>query len=152
MAVTVRWAEPTDLETIIEFNCFLARESEGKELDLSLLRPGIAAALADRAKGPYLLAEEQGIILGQMAITFEWSDWRNGWFWWVQSVYVRPEARRRGVFTALFHHLEKEAGIDRTVIGIRLYVEEENHTAIQTYLKLNFKRTGYRVLEKYPLP
>src|SRR4051812_7958603 len=116
MALTIRRAAPTDAGTIVEFNRRLAEESEGKALDLGVLAKGVAAVLADPNKGPYYLAEEGGEVVGQMQITFEWSDWRNGWLWWIQGVYVRPDARRRGVFRALYHHVVEAARNDPEVI------------------------------------
>ncbi len=151
MTIRVRDAVPADAGAVIDFNLRLAQESEGKTLDPALVAPGVRAVLADPANGRYFLAEENGLIVGQMATTQEWSDWRNGWFWWFQSVYVRPEARRRGVFRALAEHVQQAAGNDPAVIGLRLYVDDANHAAQETYLRLGLKRTGYLVLEKYPL-
>ena len=105
MPWTVRAATPADAPLVIEFNRRLAEESEGKTLDPAVLGPGVRAALADPRKALYFLAEAEGSVAGQMMVTYEWSDWRNGWLWWIQSVYVRPEARRRGVFRALFEHV-----------------------------------------------
>src|SRR6202011_319691 len=147
----VRSALPADADTVIEFNRLLAVESEGKTLDAALLAAGVKAGLADPNKCRYFLAEENGALLGQMGITCEWSDWRNGWFWWIQSVYVRPEARRQGVFRALYEYVERMAREDPLVVGLRLYVEEANRAAQETYFKLGMTRTGYFVLEKYPL-
>jgi GNAT superfamily N-acetyltransferase len=147
----IRLATPADVDTVCEFNVRLARETEGKTLDLALLRPGVAAVLSDADKGFYYVAEIEGRVMGQLAITFEWSDWRNGWFWWIQSVYIHADARRQGVFRALFEHLEREAKRDPKVIGIRLYVEDENESAHATYERLGLKSTTYRVREKYPL-
>ena len=151
MPLAVRPATPADAPFIVEFNRLLAEESEGKALDLPLLAAGVAAGLADQSKALYFVAEEDGRVLGQVMVTFEWSDWRNGWFWWVQSVYVRPEARRRGVFRALFEYVCERARRDPQVIGLRLYVEEENRLAQQTYARLGLSPTGYRVMERYPL-
>jgi GNAT superfamily N-acetyltransferase len=147
----IRLATPKDADTVCDFNVRLARETEGKTLDLALLRPGVAAVLSDRDKGRYYVAEINGRIVGQMALTFEWSDWRNGWFWWIQSVYIHADSRRSGVFRSLFEHVEAEAKRDPVVIGIRLYVEDENTAAHATYEKLGLKATSYRVREKYPL-
>src|SRR5262249_19586039 len=138
--LNIRRATAADLEQVIEFNRLLALESEGKELDLEKLRPGVAAALADGHKGLYFLAELDAKALGQMGVTYEWSDWRNGWFWWIQSVYVRPEFRRRGVFRAIFEHIvqaAKKAG----VVGLRLYVERDNTIAHHTYQKMGYEWT-----------
>jgi GNAT superfamily N-acetyltransferase len=151
MPLTIRQAGPADAPVIVEFNCALAEESEGKTLDAATLEPGVNAVLADPLKGLYFLAEEDGRPVGQIALTYEWSDWRNGWFWWIQSVYVRKEARRKGVFRALYGHIEEKARRDPEVIGLRLYVEEKNESAQETYFKLGMERTGYFVLEKYPL-
>src|SRR5438128_1422996 len=123
MSVTIRRATPADAAIVAEFNRLLALESEGKTLDPAVLHPGVAAALADARKALYFVAEEADQVVGQLMITFEWSDWRNGWIWWVQSVYVRSDARRRGVFRALFDHALQTARQDAEVVGLRLYVE-----------------------------
>jgi len=151
MPLTVRRAVPADAQIIVEFNRLLAEESEGKTLDLAVLRAGVAAALADPHKGPYFLAEENGTPVGQMQVTYEFSDWRNGWFWWIQSVYVRPEGRRKGVFRTLYQHVAAEAKRDPEVIGLRLYVERDNVRAHQTYLGLGMAWTSYLMMEQYPL-
>src|SRR5689334_15390971 len=106
LSLRVRPATVADAEVVAEFNRLLALESEGKALDLQLLLPGVRAGLVDPSKCRYFVAEQDGKIVGQMAITYEWSDWRNGWFWWIQSVYVRPEARRQGVFRTIYRHIQ----------------------------------------------
>jgi ribosomal protein S18 acetylase RimI-like enzyme len=151
MSWTIRRAGLADAPVVIEFNRRLAEESEGKTLDAAVLRAGVEAALADPMKALYFVVEEEGIILGQLMLTTEWSDWRNGWMWWIQSVYVRAEARRRGVFRALYRHVEESARQNPAVIGLRLYVERDNVTAQHTYAELGMERTGYFVFEKYPL-
>src|SRR5437588_48141 len=151
MAIVIRQAGPADAGVVCHFNRLLARESEGKDLDVALLEPGVQAVLADPHKGLYFLAERDGEAIGQLGVTYEWSDWRNGWFWWIQSVYVRPQARRRGVFCALFDYVHAAAKNDPTVIGLRLYVERDNIAAQKTYRSLGMVETGYFVLEKYPL-
>jgi GNAT superfamily N-acetyltransferase len=151
MALTIRLGTAADVELIAEFNCRLAQESENKTLDRPVITAGVRAALADPHKGPYYLAEEDGVVLGQMQITFEFSDWRNGWLWWIQGVYVRAEARRRGVFRALYEHVYQLARQDPEVIGLRLYVERDNQAAQQTYLRLGMTWSNYLILEKYPL-
>jgi ribosomal protein S18 acetylase RimI-like enzyme len=150
MPLSIRRARSTDAEVIAEFNQRLALESEHKQLDPAILANGVAAALADPAKGWYFVAEEDGSVLGQLMITFEWSDWRNGWIWWIQSVYVRSEARRKGVFRALFEHVRQSASTAPGVVGIRLYVEKENLVAQQTYQRLGLDITGYLVMERCP--
>jgi GNAT superfamily N-acetyltransferase len=151
MAFTVRPAAAADRAVVVEFNRLLAEESEGKRLDPAVLDAGVRALFADPHKGCYFLAEEDGKVLGQLGLTYEWSDWRNAWLWWIQSVYVRPEARRRGVFRALFEHVRQAALRDPEVGGLRLYVDRQNHTAQQAYYDLGMKDTGYFVLEKYPI-
>jgi GNAT superfamily N-acetyltransferase len=151
MPLSIRRAGPADAAIVTEFNRLLAAESEGKTLDAAVLAAGVASGLADPRKGVYFLAEEDGVAVGQIMFTTEWSDWRNGWFWWIQSVYVRPAERRRGVFRALFEHVDQAARADGHVIGLRLYVERENHVAQETYRRMGMEAAGYLVFERYPL-
>jgi ribosomal protein S18 acetylase RimI-like enzyme len=151
MPIEVRRATPADAAVIVEYNRRLARETEGKELDLAVLSAGVAAALADPARALYFVAEDGGEVVGQLMVTTEWSDWRNGWMWWIQSVYVRADARRSGVFRGLYEHLVAAARRDPAVIGLRLYVERENHAAQETYSRLGMSRTEYLLFERYPL-
>ncbi|HVS35180.1 MAG TPA: GNAT family N-acetyltransferase [Gemmataceae bacterium] len=151
MPWTIRQAGPADAPIIVEYNRRLAAETESKTLDPAVTAAGVAAALDDPdGKGPYFLAVEQGAVIGQLQITYEWSDWRNGWFWWIQGVYIRAEDRRRGVFRSLYRHvvdLARKTG----VVGIRLYVERENHAAQRTYTDLGMKETSYLLLELWPV-
>jgi ribosomal protein S18 acetylase RimI-like enzyme len=149
--LTVRRATPADVAVVVEFNRLLARESEGKALDPAVLTPGVAAALADPHKGFYFLAEQDGRAVGQMMFTYEWSDWRNGWFWWLQSVYVEADARRQGIFHLLCGHVQELARQDPTVIGVRLYVEIDNDVAQAVYRGHGLAPTTYVVMEQYPL-
>jgi GNAT superfamily N-acetyltransferase len=149
--LTLRRATPADAPTVVEFNRRMAEESEGIHLDPTVLAAGVAASLADPDKALYFVAELDGQVVGQLMLTREWSDWRNGWIWWIQSVYVRPEARRRGIFRALYEHVHAAAVADPGVIGLRLYVDQDNLNAQQTYLKLRMERTRYLVLERIPL-
>src|SRR5713101_3041035 len=119
MPITIRRGTPADIPVIVDFNRRLAEESEGKALDIHALTAGVSAAMDDPSRGPYYLAVEGETILGQMQITFEWSDWRNGWIWWIQGVYVQFEARRRGVCRALYERVFEEAGRAGNVIGFR---------------------------------
>jgi GNAT superfamily N-acetyltransferase len=151
MPLATRRAVPSDAPIIVEFNRLLALESEGKTLDPAVLGRGVAAGLADPRKSIYFVAEEDGVPIGQIMFTTEWSDWRNGWFWWIQSVYVRQESRRRGVFRALFEHVQQAARTDPEVIGLRLYVERENHVAQETYRSMGMTEAGYVVFERFPL-
>ncbi len=117
-------------------------------LEPRVVEPGVIAVLSDPGKGRYFVAESGGEIVGQVMITFEWSDWRNGNLWWLQSVYVRDDARGHGVFRALFHHLEKEARAEQNVAGLRLYMYDTNSRARQSYERIGMKPTHYQVFEK----
>ena len=143
----IRPAVPADVTLIAEFNTLLARQTEARDLDPERVKSGVAALLADPAKGTYYLAELEEQILGQLLITTEWSDWRNGWFWWIQSLYVREDARGRGVFRALFTHIEQKAMSLPDVCGLRLYVETDNERARTTYERLGMTLTSYRLYE-----
>jgi GNAT superfamily N-acetyltransferase len=151
MPITIRRGTRDDMPVIVEFNSRLAQESEGKTLDASVLTAGVTAAMDDPSKGPYYLAVNGEIILGQMQITFEWSDWRNGWIWWIQGVYVRAEARRSGVFRALYDYIWKEARRAGNVIALRLYVDKENHGAQATYRRMGMVPSNYLLYERSPL-
>src|SRR5215218_9623566 len=102
MTVTIRRGEPRDAAVVAEYNRRLALETEAKVLDPAVLARGVARVLGDPARGVYFVAERGGEVVGQLMLTFEWSDWRDGWLWWIQSVYVREDARRHGVFRQLF--------------------------------------------------
>ena len=151
MPLTIRPATPADAPLIVEFNRLMALETESKTLDPAVLARGVAKVLADPHKGHYFLAEDGGEVLGQTMLTTEWSDWRDGWFWWIQSVYVRPEARQRGVFRALYEFVVQQARQRPEVIGIRLYVERDNQRAQETYRRVGMEPLGYVLLEKYPI-
>jgi ribosomal protein S18 acetylase RimI-like enzyme len=126
----------------------LAKESENLVLHPATVKSGVAALLRDPAKGTYFVAQAGQDVIGQLLITHEWSDWRNGDFWWLQSVYVRSDFRRRGVFKALFDYVLASAKRQGDVAGIRLYVEKNNDPALQTYHRLGLKETHYHVLER----
>ena len=125
----------------------LAHETEGLTLDPECIHPGVAALLSDPSKGLYYVAEAAGAVVGQVMITYEWSDWRNGNIWWLQSVYVRKDFRQRGVFRALFNHLTQLALTRRDVCGLRLYMHADNSRARQSYERLGMRRTKYEVFE-----
>lgn len=145
--VHIRPAHGDDAGVIVEFNRALARETEGRELDPALVGPGVRALLADPAKGRYYVAERGGVVVGQLMLTFEWSDWRNGLFWWIQSVYVDAAHRGGGVFSALYRRVEAEAHATPGVCGLRLYMEHHNERARRAYLRLGLRPAGYEVLE-----
>ena len=148
--VLIRDAALADRPMIVEFSRRLALETEGKVLDPATLDAGVTQALADPDRLRFWIAEI-GIpprIVGQVAITREWTDWRNGWIWWLQSVYVEEPARGRGVFRALYEHVKAQAYANPDVIGLRLYVEDANEAAMQTYQSLGMKPGGYSVYER----
>lgn len=147
MGIQIRAAEPSDQASIVEFNSRLADETEGKQLDPNLIGPGVAAILADSSKGRYWIATIDGKVAGQIMVTYEWSDWRNGMLWWIQSVYVPAEYRRTGVFSALYQHVESLVKEDQNACGLRLYVENNNTRARETYRNLAMTEPGYIVME-----
>ena len=145
--ITIRDATPDDAGIISDFNTRMAKETEGRPLAPGSIAAGVSAALRDPAKGRYWVAEIEGSVVGQLLVTFEWSDWRNGTFWWIQSVYVHADHRRAGVFSALYRHVEKLAREAPDVCGLRLYVERHNRRAQETYLALGMTTPGYIVME-----
>lgn len=152
MDLMIRSATPADEDVVVRYNAALAWETEQKRLHEPTLRAGVRALLADPRKGFYTLAERGGEVVGQTLITFEWSDWRNGWYWWIQSVYVRADSRKTGVFRSLFEHLKKAATAASDVIGLRLYVERQNERARRTYTTLGMDEEPYLLHGLYPLP
>ena len=147
MELTIRDAGPEDAAILVAYNSAMARETEGRSLDPGCIGPGVAHVLADRSRGRYWVAASGDTIVGQIMVTYEWSDWRNGNLWWIQSVYVHPDWRRQGVFTALYRHVESLAAAEPDAIGLRLYVEENNARAQQTYAALGMLKPGYLVME-----
>ena len=143
----IRKATLDDLNTIVDFNARLAEESESILLDRATLRDGVRGLLSNPARGSYYLACDDGVVVGQMMHTREWSDWRNGDIWWIQSVYVHPDHRRRGVCRALYEQLKTLAASDPGVVGLRLYVERENAVAQATYAGLGMRMAGYLVMQ-----
>jgi ribosomal protein S18 acetylase RimI-like enzyme len=146
--MNIRQAAEADAATIVEFNRAMARETEDRELALETITRGVARILADAALGFYLVAEAEGAVIGCLMITYEWSDWRNGLFWWVQSVYVDPAWRGRGVYRALYGEAKARARAMGGVCGFRLYVEENNVTAQETYRRQGMERTHYLMFEE----
>jgi GNAT superfamily N-acetyltransferase len=147
MAPSIRRARPGDAGTIAAFNVALAKETEDVVLDPAVIGPGVRAVLEDPARGLYWVAEVEGRVVGQTMVTWEWSDWRNGFLWWIQSVYVAPGARAKGVFKALHGQIADEAR-KAGAVGIRLYVFDRNARAREVYARLGMKDGHYRVLEQ----
>lgn len=143
----IRHGRPADVPTLVRFNLALAQETEARELDAHLVTAGVEAVVNDRRRGFYLVAEQAGQVVGSLLVTTEWSDWRNGWFWWVQSVYVEPAHRRRGVFRALYEAVCDNATAAEDVCGVRLYVEHTNANAQAVYTRLGMTRTSYGLFE-----
>lgn len=146
-ALQIRTALSDDLETIVEFNQRLAMESEARTLDPQLLVAGVRRVLTDPSLGVYYMASLDQRVVGQLMLTREWSDWRCGDFWWIQSVYVRKDHRRAGIFSALYAHVLELARSREDVCGLRLYVESDNTRAQVTYERQGMQMTGYRVME-----
>ncbi|MEM9416647.1 MAG: GNAT family N-acetyltransferase, partial [Planctomycetota bacterium] len=148
MPYSPRPAVPADAETIAQYNAAMALETEGKSLDLDVLTAGVRAVFADASRGRYFVVDdaEHGVV-GCLMVTYEWSDWRNGVFWWIQSVYVHPDHRRRGVFGMLYDAVREAGHAEPDVIGYRLYVEDANDTAQRTYTARGMNPAGYQVYE-----
>jgi ribosomal protein S18 acetylase RimI-like enzyme len=144
----IRLARRADAQAIVEFNAAMALETEGKRLLPEVIGAGVRSLLRSPQAGFYVVAETKAQVVGALMITKEWSDWRNGTFWWIQSVYVRPEFRRRGVYRRLYRHIQRLARKDRRVCGFRLYVERENRRAQKTYRSLGMEKTRYLVFEE----
>jgi len=144
----IRLAQTSDVDALVEFNQAMALETEGKRLDAAVLRPGVEAVFQDRTKGFYVVADDNEQIVGGLMVTFEWSDWRNSWFWWIQSVYIRPEARGKSIYRKLYEFVKERARQDGNVCGFRLYVEKENEHAQRVYEKLGMNETYYLMYEE----
>ena len=153
MEITVRGAVAGDVRVLVDFNLRMAEETEGKSLDGETLAAGVEAVVVGTESegvppGRYLVAEVDGRVVGALMHTWEWSDWRNGVVWWLQSVFVEPEFRRRGVFRLLYETLRSQARNDERVVGLRLYVEGDNRGAQATYARLGMSSSGYTGMEE----
>ncbi|MCB1684662.1 MAG: GNAT family N-acetyltransferase [Pseudomonadales bacterium] len=144
----IRRGDMEDLDDLVRFQVAMAAESEDKGLDPQTLAAGVTHLISRPLEGFYLVAEVDGRAAGSLMVTFEWSDWRNGRFWWIQSVYVDPAFRRRGIYSALHQHVKDAAHADPESCGLRLYVEQENSGAQATYLALGMVQTHYRMFEE----
>ena len=141
-------ASTADIDFIVEANLAMAAETEDLGLSRETLEAGVRYMLAHPAEGNYLIATLDDKPAGTLMTTFEWSDWRNGRFWWIQSVYVVGPARRRGVYRAMHDAVRRLAASDEQACGIRLYVERDNTVAQQTYQEIDMIETHYRLYEE----
>jgi len=150
--ILIRKAKAEDANALFEFNQAMALETEGKNLDAQILQKGVEAVFRDEGKGFYVVAEtgekDTRKIVGGLMVTFEWSDWRNGWFWWIQSVYILPRERRRGIYRRLYEFVRAAAKERNEVCGFRLYVEKENKRAQKVYQKLGMRKSHYLMFEE----
>jgi len=155
-ALRIRDAAPDDAPLLAGWAAAMALETEGKTLDPATVAAGVAAGIADPARARYFIAMREAAVAGSetlavpagtLMLTSEWSDWRNGSWWWIQSVYVAPEYRRQGVYAALYRHVERLARATPGVVGLRLYVERDNASAQRTYAALGMRDAGYRIFE-----
>ncbi len=143
----IRKATSQDVTNLVDFNCAMALETESKKLIRDLVTHGVNRLLNKPEYGFYVITEIDHQAVGSLMITNEWSDWRNGNFWWIQSVYVKPEFRQRGVYRAMYKHVQTLAESDENVCGFRLYVEKENISAQKTYRSLGMEETHYMMFE-----
>ena len=145
--VQVRRASLLHVDAIIDFNIAMAQETESKFLDAEVVRPGVEAVFNRNGLGFYLIAEHTGRPVGQLLITYEWSDWRNSFFWWIQSVYIKPDYRRQGVYRSLHFYAAEVARQEGNVCGLRLYVDKNNTIAQGVYAGLRMHPTNYDMYE-----
>ena len=141
--MNIRLARREDAKHFVEFNSAMAFETEGKTLDQTIVEAAVDAVFDDPTKGFYVVAEDAGQMVGGLMITFEWSDWRNAYFWWIQSVFLRPEARGKRVYSLLNDFVKERAKEAGNVYGIRLYVETENVHAQRVYEKVGMEQSHY---------
>jgi ribosomal protein S18 acetylase RimI-like enzyme len=146
--IIVRNARKQDIPALTDFNIAMARETESKILSPAKVRAGMRAVIRRPDHGFYLVAELNGQIAGSLLVTREWSDWRNGVFWWIQSVYVPPEFRKRGIYRSLYDGVKERATGNPEVCGFRLYVAKNNRSAMAVYSKLGMSETEYRIYEE----
>jgi GNAT superfamily N-acetyltransferase len=144
--ITIRQATPDDAPAIIRFQQAMAMETEGLELKSDIITKGVMGVFRDQHKGQYYVAEDKGAVVASLLITYEWSDWRNATVWWLQSVYVIPEYRRKGIFRMMYEHIRSE-GLTSGIAGLRLYVDADNRRAQMTYEAMGMDGDHYRTYE-----
>ena len=146
----IRKATLADRDAIVAFNQAMALETENKTLPDDKIIPGVTRVLSEENLGFYLVAEQDQKIVGSLMVTYEWSDWRNGTFFWIQSVYILPEYRRKGIYSGLYRHVIELANQRKDVCGYRLYVEKDNVIAQKTYESLGMQECQYFMYENKP--
>ena len=144
----IRRAVLSDSKALAEFNISMAKETEGIELIPGVIGSGVEAMINNPQMGFYLVVEDAGEIQASLMVTTEWSDWRNGLFWWIQSVYVNQQYRRQGLYRQLYERVKSLAEAEIHVCGFRLYVEHDNHIAQKTYRSLGMQETSYKLYEE----
>ncbi|MBW4578085.1 MAG: GNAT family N-acetyltransferase [Tildeniella nuda ZEHNDER 1965/U140] len=147
IAPIIRKARLQDLATIVNFNLSLVKEARGKDLDPTTLQKGVQAVLNDGDRGFYTVAEVEAKVVAAVLVTFEWSDFRNAWFWWLQDVYVEPNYRQQGVFRSLYQYLKDQATLSN-VCGLRLYVYQDNARAQAVYQSLGMQPSDSLMYEE----
>ncbi len=146
--ISIRLAQKEDAPALVEFNQAMALETEGKRLETNVLQSGVEAVFDDEKKGFYVVAVEENKIIGGLMITFEWSDWRDAWFWWIQSVYILPAGRGKKIYSRLYDFVKAQAAERGDICGIRLYVERENAHAQKVYEKVGMDESHYLMYEE----
>lgn len=145
--ISVIEAHSEDQAKIVDFQIAMAKETEGIDLERSIVKKGVQAVFEDDQKGKYYIAKVEEEVVASLLTTFEWSDWRNGFVYWIQSVYVTPEFRKKGVYKLMYRHIQDQVVNSQEVNGIRLYVDAENLPAQKVYTKLGMDGTHYRLFE-----
>ena len=146
--MNIRIAGPSDGQAMVEFNQAMALETEGKHLSDETLSSGVEAVFSDPNKGFYVVTENDGHIVGGLMVTYEWSDWRNKWFWWIQSVYILPEARGQRIYSQMYDFVKERASSAGNVCGFRLYVENDNAHAQKVYDSVGMHASHYLMYEE----
>jgi len=147
--VFIRIGEERDAETLVRFNIAMAQETENRNLLFHVVSEGVRNLLNSPQYGFYVVAERGDEICGSLMVTTEWSDWRNGLYWWIQSVYVKPEFRRQGVYRRLYEYVKARVLAEKNVCGLRLYVEQGNTVAQRVYQRLGMVESSYKIYEEF---
>ncbi|MBC8193944.1 MAG: GNAT family N-acetyltransferase [Candidatus Marinimicrobia bacterium] len=144
---TIRWAVSEDIPSIVSFNQAMALETENISLNSEVLKAGVEAIFSNPSKGFYIVCEIDGIVRACLMITYEWSDWRNGLFWWIQSVFVHKEYRQKGLYKHMYKFVKTQVDESEEIVGIRLYVDNNNEKAQKVYSRLGMEKSNYQLFE-----